>query len=343
MELSAKQIADFLQGTTEGNSEVTVNKVCKIEEGEPGGLSFLANPKYAQYIYSTEASAVIVNEDFVLEKPINATLIKVKDAYSAFASLLELYNQYRFNRKGISSLAFVNDSAKVGEDCYLGEYAVIDKDAVIGTNCRIYPQVYIGEGVKIGNNVTIYAGAKIYHDVVIGNNCIIHSGVVIGADGFGFAPLSDGTFKKIPQTGNVIIEDDAEIGANACIDRSTMGSTVIHKGAKIDNLCQIAHNVTVGSNTVMSAQTGLAGSTQIGNNCFIGGQVGFAGHIKIGDNVQIGAQSGVMSNVKDNSRLFGSPAINPTEYMRAYALFKKLPEMEKRLRELENKLTDTSN
>ena len=343
MELSAKQIADFLQGTTEGNSEVTVNKVCKIEEGEPGGLSFLANPKYAQYIYSTEASAVIVNEDFVLEKPINATLIKVKDAYSAFASLLELYNQYRFNRKGISSLAFVNDSAKVGEDCYLGEYAVIDKDAVIGSNCRIYPQVYIGEGVKIGNNVTIYAGAKIYHDVVIGNNCIIHSGVVIGADGFGFAPLSDGTFKKIPQTGNVIIEDDAEIGANACIDRSTMGSTVIHKGAKIDNLCQIAHNVTVGSNTVMSAQTGLAGSTQIGNNCFIGGQVGFAGHIKIGDNVQIGAQSGVMSNVKDNSRLFGSPAINPTEYMRAYALFKKLPEMEKRLRELENKLTDTSN
>ena len=343
MELSAKQIADFLQGTTEGNSEVTVNKVCKIEEGELGGLSFLANPKYAQYIYSTEASAVIVNEDFVLEKPINATLIKVKDAYSAFASLLELYNQYRFNRKGISSLAFVNDSAKVGEDCYLGEYAVIDKDAVIGSNCRIYPQVYIGEGVKIGNNVTIYAGAKIYHDAVIGNNCIIHSGVVIGADGFGFAPLSDGTFKKIPQTGNVIIEDDAEIGANACIDRSTMGSTVIHKGAKIDNLCQIAHNVTVGSNTVMSAQTGLAGSTQIGNNCFIGGQVGFAGHIKIGDNVQIGAQSGVMSNVKDNSRLFGSPAINPTEYMRAYALFKKLPEMEKRLRELENKLTDTSN
>ena len=338
MEFTAKQIAEFLGGMVEGNPSVSVKNVCKIEEGEQNALSFLANPKYAPYLYTTKASIVIINEDFKLENPISATLIRVKDAYSAFASLLELYNQYRFSRTGVSSLAFVNDNAKIGEDCYLGEYSVIDKGAVIGQNTRIYPQVYVGENVKIGNNVTIYAGAKIYHDVVIGNNCIIHSGVVIGADGFGFAPLNDGTFKKIPQTGNVIIEDDVEIGANACVDRSTMGSTVIHKGAKIDNLCQIAHNVTVGSNTVMSAQTGLAGSTQLGSNCFVGGQVGFAGHITIGDRVQIGAQSGVMSNVKDDSKVFGSPAINPKDFMRSYTLFKKLPEMEKRLRELESKL-----
>ena len=338
MEFTAKQIAEFLGGTIEGNPEVTINNVCKIEEGKANGLSFLANPKYASYLYTTKASAVIINENFTLENPVSTTLIRVKDAYSAFASLLEIYNQYRFARTGISSLAFVNDSASIGQNCYLGEYSVIDKHVVIGSNSKIYPQVYVGENVKIGENVIIYAGVKIYHDVTIGNNCIIHSGAVIGADGFGFAPLNDGTFKKIPQTGNVIIEDNAEIGANTCIDRSTMGSTVIHKGAKIDNLCQIAHNVTVGSNTVMSAQTGLAGSTQLGSNCFVGGQVGFAGHITIGDRVKIGAQSGVISNIKDDSQVFGSPAINPKEYMRSYALFKKLPEMEKRLRELENKI-----
>ncbi|MBP3252910.1 MAG: UDP-3-O-(3-hydroxymyristoyl)glucosamine N-acyltransferase [Bacteroidales bacterium] len=336
MEFSAEQIAEFLQGTTEGDKKVKVNKVCRIEEGVNGGLSFMANPKYEPYIYSTQASVVVVNENFTAQKPVQATLVRVKDAYSAFASLLELYNQYRFNRTGISDKASVHENATLGQNVYIGDFTVAEKDSVIGDNSKIYPQVYIGENVKIGSNVTVYAGVKIYHDVTIGDNCIIHSGAVIGADGFGFAPLEDGSFKKIPQTGNVIIKDNVEIGANTCIDRSTMGSTVIEEGTKIDNLCQIAHNVTIGRSTVISAQTGAAGSTAIGSNCFIGGQVGFAGHITIGDNVQIGAQSGVMSNTPDASRLFGSPAINPKEWMRAYALFKKLPEMEKRLRELEN-------
>ena len=234
-------------------------------------------------------------------------------------------------------MAFIHDSATVKENCYVGEYAVIEKNVSVGANCKIYPQVYIGEGVKIGDNVTLYAGVKIYHDVVIGNNCIVHSGAVIGADGFGFAPLEDGSFKKIPQTGNVIIEDDVEIGANACVDRSTMDSTIVHKGAKIDNLCQIAHNVSVGNNTVMSAQTGLAGSTEIGDNCFIGGQAGFAGHLKVGNRVKIAAKSGIISDIKDDSQIMGYPTFNAKDFMRSYILFKKLPEIEKRLRELEKK------
>lgn len=338
MEFTAKQIAEFLNGRVIGDENITISKVCKIENGEKNGLSFLANPKYESYIYTTKASIVIVNNTFTPEKKVPCTLVKVADAYSAFASLLEIYNQYRFNRIGISSLAFIAENAKVEENCYVGEYAVIDKSAKVGKNCKIYPQVYIGENVKIGDNVIIYAGVKIYHDVVIGNNCILHSGAVIGADGFGFAPLEDGSFKKIPQTGNVIIEDDVEIGANTCVDRSTMSSTIIHKGVKLDNLCQVGHNVTIGQSTVMSAQSGLAGSTQLGQFCFVGGQVGFAGHITVGNNVKIGAQSGVMSNVPDNATLLGSPAIEPKNFLKSFARFKKLDELEKRVKDLEKLL-----
>lgn len=338
MEFSAEQIAEFLQGKVEGNKKVIVNKVCKIEEGEQGAISFLANIKYVPFIYETKASIVIINNEFILERKTNATLIRVKDAYSSFASLLKLYNRYRFNRTGISSLAFINDSVTLQENCYIGEYSVLDKGVKVGKNTRIYPQVYIGDNTIIGDNVIIYPGVKIYHDVVIGDNCIIHSGAVIGADGFGFAPLDDGSLKKIEQIGNVIIEENVEIGANTCVDRSTIGSTVIHRGVKIDNLCQIAHNVSVGNSTVMSAQTGLAGSTQLGKNCFVGGQVGFAGHIKIGDRVQVGAQSGVMTDVQDDAQLLGSPAFPPKEWMRSYVCFKRLPDLEKKVRELENKL-----
>ena len=340
MEFTAKQIAEFLGGRVEGNPDIKVGDFCKIEQGESGKLSFLANPKYTPYIYDTKASIVIVNESLELEKTTPATLIRVKDAYSSFATLLELVNQYRFNRTGISSLAFINESASVGQDCYIGEYAVIDKGAKIGSNCKIYPQVYVGENVQIGDNVVLYSGVKIYHDVVIGNDCIIHSGAVIGADGFGFAPLEDGSFKKIPQTGNVIIEDNVEIGANTCVDRSTMGATIIYKGAKIDNLCQIAHNVTVGRHTVIAAQTGLAGSVHLGENCFIGGQVGIIGHLKIGNRVKMAAKSGVISNLKDDTQIMGFPEMYARDFMRSYVLFKKLPEMEKRLMELENKLRD---
>ncbi len=342
MELTAKQIAEFLNGKIEGNDAVTVNKVCKIEEGEVHGLSFLANPKYTHYIYDTKASVVILGEDVVLEKPTSATLIRVKDAYSSFATLLDIYEQYTNanmqERKGISSLAAINKEAKIEENCYIGEFTVIDRNAKIGKNAKIYPQVYIGENVTIGDNVTIFAGVKIYHDINIGNNCIIHSGVVIGADGFGFAPLPDGTFKKIPQTGNVVIEDDVEIGANTCVDRSTMGATIIRKGTKVDNLCQIAHNVTIGSNTVMSAQTGLAGSTHLGSYCFVGGQVGFAGHLTVGDRAKIGAQSGVFGDVKEDEQVFGYPAFSAKSSFRSSVLYKKLPEIEKRLRELEQKI-----
>ena len=340
MEFNAKQIAEFLHGTVEGDDLVTVNNVCKIEQGKQGELAFLANEKYTPYIYETNASIVIVNNDLKLEKPVKATLVRVKDAYSAFASLLDIYNKYRFNRVGLSSLAFVDKTSHIGENCYIGEFAVIDRNVKIGGGSKIYPQVYIGENVKIGKNVTLFAGVKIYHDVTIGDNCIIHSGCVIGADGFGFAPLEDGTFKKIPQTGNVIIESDVELGANTCVDRSTIGTTLIKKGVKIDNLCQIAHNTSIGDSTVISAQSGLAGSTSIGSYCFIGGQVGFAGHLKVGNKVKIGAQSGIISDVEDGAAVLGSPSINAREFMKNYAYFRKISEMEKRLRSIENKLKD---
>lgn len=338
MEFSAKQIAQMLEGRVEGNENAVVSKLCKIEEGEEGGLSFLANPKYNHYLYSTKASIVIINEDFEPEEEIKTTVIRVKDAYSCFAKLLEIYNQYRLNKNGISSLAFIDKQAEIAEDVYVGEFAVISKGAKIGKGSKIYPHVYIGDDVKIGENVTLFAGVRIYHDTVIGNNCILHSGAVLGADGFGFAPLADGTFKKIAQIGNVVIEDDVEIGANATIDRATMGSTKVMKGTKIDNLCQLGHNVVIGQSTAMAAQTGIAGSTKIGNNCFIGGQVGFSGHIKVGDRCSIGAQAGIISDVKDEARIIGSPAIDAKAYMKSYVYFRKLEQMKNKMDELEKRL-----
>ena len=338
MEFSAKQIAQMLEGRVEGNENAVVSKLCKIEEGEEGGLSFLANPKYNHYLYSTKASIVIINEDFEPEEEIKTTVIRVKDAYSCFAKLLEIYNQYRLNKNGISSLAFIDKQAEIAEDVYVGEFAVISKGAKIGKGSKIYPHVYIGDDVKIGENVTLFAGVRIYHDTVIGNNCILHSGAVLGADGFGFAPLADGTFKKIAQIGNVVIEDDVEIGANATIDRATMGSTKVMKGTKIDNLCQLGHNVVIGQSTAMAAQTGVAGSTKIGSNCFIGGQVGFSGHIKVGDRCSIGAQAGIISDVKDEARIIGSPAIDAKAYMKSYVYFRKLEQMKNKMDELEKRL-----
>lgn len=338
MEFSAKQIAQMLEGRVEGNENAVVGKLCKIEEGEEGGLSFLANPKYNHYLYSTKASIVIINEDFEPEEEIKTTVIRVKDAYSCFAKLLEIYDQYRLNKNGISSLAFIDKQAEIAEDVYVGEFAVISKGAKIGKGSKIYPHVYIGDDVKIGENVTLFAGVRIYHDTVIGNNCILHSGAVLGADGFGFAPLADGTFKKIAQIGNVVIEDDVEIGANATIDRATMGSTKVMKGTKIDNLCQLGHNVVIGQSTAMAAQTGVAGSTKIGSNCFIGGQVGFSGHIKVGDRCSIGAQAGIISDIKDEARIIGSPAIDAKAYMKSYVYFRKLEQMKNKMDELEKRL-----
>lgn len=338
MEFSAKQIAQMLEGRVEGNENAVVSKLCKIEEGEEGGLSFLANPKYNHYLYSTKASIVIINDSFEPEEEIKTTVIRVKDAYSCFAKLLEIYNQYRLNKSGISSLAFIDKQAEIAEDVYVGEFAVISKGAKIGKGSKIYPHVYIGDDVKIGENVTLFAGVRIYHDTVIGNNCILHSGAVLGADGFGFAPLADGTFKKIAQIGNVVIEDDVEIGANATIDRATMGSTKVMKGTKIDNLCQLGHNVVIGQSTAMAAQTGVAGSTKIGSNCFIGGQVGFSGHIKVGDRCSIGAQAGIISDIKDEARIIGSPAIDAKTYMKSYVYFRKLEQMKNKMDELEKRL-----
>lgn len=340
MEFSAKQIAQLLNGKVEGDENVLVSKLCKIEEGEKGGLSFLANPKYNHYIYDTEASIVIVNEAFEKERDIKSTLIRVKDAYSCFAKLLEVYNQYRLDKSGISSLAFIDNTAEVAEDVYIGEFAVVSKEAKIGKGSKIYPQVYVGENVQIGENVTLFAGVRIYHDTVIGNNCIVHSGAVLGADGFGFAPLEDGTFKKIAQIGNVVIEDDVEIGANTTIDRATMGSTRVLKGAKIDNLCQLAHNVVVGRSTAMAAQVGVAGSTKIGGNCFVGGQVGFAGHISVGDRCSIGAKSGIMSNVDNDSRIVGSPAMDAKLFMKNYVYFRKLAHLAEQMKELEKRIKE---
>ncbi len=336
MEFSAQQIAALLSGTVEGDPEIKVSQLSKIEEGKPGSLSFLANPLYTQYIYTTAASIVIVSDKFVAEKEITSTLIRVADPYASFATLLDLYNKFRNDKKGVSKLAHISDNAVVGEDIYVGEFTVIGDHVKMGNNVKIYPQAYIGDNTIIGDNTTIYAGVKIYSDTVIGNNCTIHSGTVIGADGFGFAPQQGDAFKKVAQIGNVVIEDWVEIGANTCIDRATLGSTVIKRGVKLDNLIQVAHNVEIGSNTVIAAQTGISGSTHIGANCMFGGQVGIAGHLKIADEVKMAAQSGVASSVKTKGTvIMGAPAFDAHTYQRAYVVFKQLPELEKRLRELE--------
>ena len=338
MKFSALQIAAMLDGVVEGNNEITVSALSKIEEGKPGTLTFLANPKYASFIYSTNASIAIVSKDFVAEHvlPSTLTLIRVDDAYASFAKLLEAYNNLRKPSAEIHPSAFIDPTASLGKNVFIGPFVVISKGAVIGEDCAIYASSVIGEGSKIGANTTIHAGVKIYHDCVIGANCTLHAGVVIGADGFGFAPNAENNYNKVPQIGNVIIEDHVEIGANSTIDRATLGSTIIRKGVKIDNLIQIAHNVEIGENTVIAAQTGIAGSTKIGKNCMIGGQVGIVGHINIADGTKIAAQSGIGQEIKDeNSIVQGSPAFAIMDYKKSYVGFRKLPELMKRIEDLE--------
>lgn len=337
MKFSAQQISDLLQGEVEGNKDVWVDKLAKIEEGVEGAVSFLSNPKYNHFLYTTEASIVIINRDFVLEGPVKATLIRVEDAYSAFTRILEAYNQARLDKTGMEEPHHVSQTATIGENAYVGAFAYIGDYAKIGTNVKIYPHVYIGDGVKIGDNTTLYSGVRIYHDCVIGQNCTIHSNAVIGADGFGFAPTPDGTFKKVPQIGNVVIEDDVEIGACTTIDRATMGSTRIHRGVKLDNSIQIAHNVEIGENTVMASQVGIAGSAKVGRSCMFGGQVGVAGHLTIGDNVHLGAKAGIISDLKDGVTVVGAPSMNHSDFMKSFAVFRRLPQMDKRLCDVEKK------
>ena len=340
MKFTAAQIAGILEGEVEGNPEVEVSKLSKIEEGIPGSLSFLSNPKYTQYIYTTKASAVIVDKDFKAENKINTTLIRVDDAYKSFSKLLEYYNQVKMNKTGIEQPVFISESANYGENIYIGAFAYISDNVKIGDNVKIYPNVYIGDNVIIANNVTLFSGAKIYSDTQIGNNCVIHSSAILGADGFGFSPNEKGEFIKVPQTGNVIIEENVDIGAATSIDRATLGSTIIRKGVKLDNQIQIAHNVEIGKNTVIAAQTGIAGSTKIGENCMIGGQVGIVGHITIGNNVRIQAQSGIGRNVKDNETLQGSPAFTYNDYNKSYVHFKNLPKIINRLNTIEKNITN---
>lgn len=330
----------MLHGTVEGNPEASVSSLSKIEEGRPGTLSFLANPLYTPYIYDTRASIVIVNNDFVAERPVQCTLIRVENAYAAFAGLLEMYDQIKRDKKGVSSLAFISSTATIGENVYIGEFVVIGDHVKVGDNTKLYPHVYLGENVSVGSGTTLYSGVKVYSDNVIGNHCTLHSGVVIGADGFGFAPNQDNEYKKVAQIGNVILEDHVEIGANTAIDRATLGSTIIRKGVKLDNLIQVAHNVEIGENTVIASQSGVAGSTKLGRNMMVGGQVGIIGHLKIADGVKIAAQSGIGQDiVNENEVVQGSPAFSVSEYRRVYVHFRNLNKIVKRLDAVEKELS----
>lgn len=342
MEITAAQLAALVKGEIEGDSTVKINNYAKIEEATPGTLTFLANPKYSHYIYETKASAVLVRKDFIPEHEISTTLIRVEDPYATLADLLNLVSSSKPKKKGIEQPVTIASSVNIPESTYIGSFTYISNGAKIGENTEIYPQCFIGENVEVGNNVIIYPGVKIYADCKIGDNCILHSGVVIGSDGFGFAP-ENGEFVKIAQIGNVIIENNVEIGANTTIDRATMGSTVIKKGAKLDNLIQIAHNVEVGQNTVMAAQVGVAGSTKIGNNNMIGGQVGIAGHIKVGDFNQIGAQSGIPNNVGSGNRLMGYPAVSDREFARQTVYIKNLATLNKEVGHLKQLIKDLEN
>ncbi len=335
MEFTAAMIAQMLKGTVEGDPETRLNTIAKIEEGHEGALSFLSNPKYEQFIYTTGSSAILVRNDFKPAKEIKATLIRVEDPYKAVAMLLTMYEQAKAVKKGIHPTAVIDETASVGKDVYIGPYAVVSENAIIGDGCNLYPHVYIGDRVKVGKNCTLQPGVKVYKECIIGNDCILHAGAVIGADGFGYAPLVGNNYMKIPQIGNVILEDNVELGANTCIDRATMGSTLIHRGVKIDNLVQIGHNVEIGENTVMAAQTGIAGSTKLGKNCMLGGQVGIVGHISIADGCRIGAQSGVSEQVKEeNANIFGYPAINSRQFIRNHIYILRLPELNKKVDEL---------
>lgn len=339
MEFKAKDIAALLGGVVDGDPEVIVNNVSKIEEGKPGTLAFLANPKYEHYIYTTLASIVLVNKTFEPAHEYACTLIRVESAYDAIASLLQMYEDMRPKPVGIEQPCYINESATIGEKPYIGAFVYIGKGAKIGNNVKIYPQAYIGDGVTVGDNTIIYSGVKIYSGCVVGKSCILHAGAVLGADGFGFAPEGD-HYKKVPQIGNVVLEDNVEVGANTCVDRATMGSTIIHEGVKLDNLVQIAHNVVVGGNTVIAAQSGIAGTTKIGENCVLGGQVGIVGHLTIGAGTQIAAQSGITSNIAEKSVLRGSPAFDYPKYQKSYVMFRKLPEMYGQLRDLEKEVAN---
>lgn len=327
MKFTAEQIAAILEGEVIGNPNAIVYKLAKIEEGTNGSLTFLSNPKYQNFIYTTLASVTIVNKTFESDQPITTTLIKVEDAYKSFSKLLEYYNQVKLMKSGIEQPSVISENVSYGENLYLGSFCYIGKNVKIGDNVKIYPNSFIGDNVVIGDNCVFFAGVRIYSETEIGKNCTVHSGSIIGSDGFGFAPLEDGTFSKIPQIGNVILEDNVDVGSCTTIDRATLGSTIIRKGVKLDNQIQVAHNVEIGENTVIASQTGIAGSSKIGKNCMIGGQVGIAGHLIIGNNVRIQAQSGVGRNVKDNEILQGSPTFGYSDFSKSYVHFKNLPKI----------------
>ena len=339
MEFSAQQIASYLHGEIVGDAQATVHTFAKIEEGVPGALTFLANPKYTPYLYETQASIVLVNKDFEPEHPVKPTLIKVDNAYDCLARLLTLYEQSKPKKTGIDPLAFIAPTARVGKDVWIAPFAYVGENAVVGDRTVVHPHATIGDGARVGEDCTLYAGVTIYHDCRVGNRCVLHAGSVVGADGFGFAPTPQG-YEKIPQIGIAILEDDVEIGANTCVDRATMGATIVHRGVKLDNLVQIAHNDEIGSNTVMAAQVGVAGSTKVGEWCMFGGQVGIAGHIHIGDRVVFGAQSGVPSSVKSDQRLIGAPPMEEKPFFKSQAIFRKLPDMYFELNALRKELNE---
>ncbi|MEH6408472.1 MAG: UDP-3-O-(3-hydroxymyristoyl)glucosamine N-acyltransferase [Leeuwenhoekiella sp.] len=334
MKFTAAQIAGILDGTVEGNADAEVSSLSKIEDGTRGSLTFLANPKYTPYIYTTKASITIVDNDFKAEQKIESTLIRVNNAYKSFSKLLEYYNMVKLNKTGVESPSFISDSAQYGDNIYLGAFSYLGNNVIIGDNVKIYPNVYIGDNVTIGNDCIIFAGAKIYSETILGNSVFIQSGAVIGADGFGFSPNENGEYSKVPQIGNVIIEDFVDVGAGTTIDRATLGSTVIRKGVKLDNQIQIAHNVEIGEHTAIAAQTGIAGSTKIGRHCLIGGQVGIVGHINIGNRVKIQAQSGISRNLKDDEVVQGSPALTYGDFNKSYVHFKNLPSIVQQLNNL---------
>jgi len=341
MQFNAETIATHLNGNVEGNPSVVVTSAARIEQGKPGNLCFLANPKYEKYLYTTNASIVLLNRDYVLKSEIAPTIIRVDNAYEGIASVLALFEAAKSaNKKGREWPSSVSWRSKRGKNCYIGAFAYIAKGAKIGNNVKIYPHVYIGDNVEIGDNSIIYAGVKIYHGCIIGKNCILHSGSIIGADGFGFAPQENGEYKKIPQTGNVILKDNVEIGACTTIDRSTMGSTIIYSGVKLDNLIQVAHNVEIGKNTVIAAQTGIAGSSKIGEGCVLAGQAGVIGHLVVGNNVTIASKSGVSNNIPDNTAMLGFPAMEASKYKRSFAVFRNLPALRNDVEDLKKKLKE---
>ena len=338
MQFTAEMIAGLLNGTVVGDKNATVSTVSSIDGGKSGSLAYLTNPKYEQFVYTTEASIVLVDNSFEPKEEVKTTLIKVENVGQCVLSLLEMYNATRPRKTGISKLASISEEATLGSDCYVGDFCVIERGAKIGDNVQLYPQCYVGDNVTIGEGTKIYPGVKIYEGCIIGKNCILHSGVVIGADGFGFAPREDGSFAKIPQLGNVIIEDNVELGANTCIDRAKTDSTIIRNGVKLDNLIQIGHNVEIGANTVMSAQVGIAGTSKVGSNCFVAGQVGIADHVTVGNAVKIGSKSGIDKNVPDGEIRFGYPALPGIQYHRSFAVFRQLPDLSQKVRELEKRI-----